>query len=151
MDLDTFFAHAIKLEQDAVETYEKLTSLLAEDVTRDLGAFFQEMTHYARLHLSEVRGYANFQAFPDTSHHPYFWGNQAGPESIIIPAEGLKALGLEQAIALAHDAESRAAAFYERAAQVTPDLRVTALACQFAAEEHGHMLALDRFLGIKPY
>lgn len=151
MDLDNFLAHAIKLERDAVTTYEQLSSSLTEQFSRDVIVFFEEMAHYARLHLGEIRKHVGPQFVEADAAKRYIGESSTGPESIVIPEQAIDTCDLERVMSLAHEAESRAARFYAEIARIATDQKVTTLARQFAAEEQQHILALERFMGLKPY
>jgi len=150
MDLDTFLAHAVKLEHEAVETYERFAAR-ATNVPEDTAVFLKEMAHYARLHLGEILDHAGCRHADELPPRAYLWGDQAGPEALTALLSSGDAIDLDRAMTLAHEAERRAAHFYEGAAEASADPRVNALAREFAAEEHRHVLALERFMGLKPY
>jgi rubrerythrin len=48
-------------------------------------------------------------------------------------------------------AERRGVTFYEEIARTTTDMQTRLHAEEFATEERGHVLALERFLGLEPY
>ena len=150
MDLDTFLAHAVKLEHEAVETYERFAAR-ATDLPEDTAAFLKEMARFARLHLEEILECAGCRHVNELPPRTYLWGDWAGPEALTALLNSEEAIDLEQAMTLAHEAERRAALFYESTAEASADPRVNALAREFAAEEQRHVLALERFMGLKPY
>ena len=79
MDLDTFLAHAVKLEHEAVETYERFAAR-ATDLPEDTAAFLKEMARFARLHLEEILECAGCRHVNELPPRTYLWGDWAGPE-----------------------------------------------------------------------
>lgn len=151
MNLDTFLAHAVKLEHEATMIYAKSAELAAAADNQDGAAFFREMKQYAEMHLHDVMARAGFKDVSELPQMAYEWGNSSAPESLnSTPASG-EIVSLDSAMAMALDAENRAVEFYDGAAQSSPDPKVKALGLEFAAEERGHVLALERFMGLKPY
>lgn len=151
MNLDTFLAHAVKLENEAAVTYAKSVEVVTAAQNQDAAAFFREMAGYANLHLNDVMRQAGYKDVSDLPQIVYRWGNQAAPETLSpLPVSG-EIIDLDSAMTRALDAERRAVVFYEETAQSSADPRVRALALEFAAEEREHVLALERFMGSKPY
>ena len=60
-------------------------------------------------------------------------------------------LDIDDAMSLALAAERRGVAFYEEVSRATTDTQTRLHAEEFASEERGHVLALERFFGLKPY
>jgi rubrerythrin len=151
MNLDTFLAHAVKLEHEAAVIYAKSAEVVTAAENQDAAAFFSEMAGYANVHLSDVMARAGYNDVSELPQVSYQWGNNSAPESMNpIPASG-EIIDLDSAMSRALDAERRAVVFYEEAAQSSLDPKVRALALEFATEERGHVLALERFMGLKPY
>lgn len=151
MNLETFLAHAVKLEHEASVIYAKSAEVVAAPENQDAVAFFREMAGYASTHLSDVMARAGYRNASELRKISYQWGNGSAPESLSpIPSAG-DIIDLDSAVTMALDAERGAVAFYEGAAQSSLDSQVRALALEFAAEERGHVLALERFMGLKPY
>ena len=93
-------------------------------------------------------GMTEVSALPESG---YVWGSGAGPESLSpLPVAG-DVVDLDSAMINALKAESGAVAFYEHIAQSSSEAEVRMLAGTFAVEERAHVLALERFLGRKPY
>jgi rubrerythrin len=151
MNLDTFLAHAVKLEHEAALIYAKSAEVVAGSENQDTVAFFREMAGFANMHLSDVMARAGYKDLSELPQLSYQWGDHSAPETMSpIPASG-DIIDLDSAMTRALDAERRAVAYYEEAAQSSLDSQVRALALEFAAEERGHVLALERFMGLKPY
>ncbi|MDP1524411.1 MAG: ferritin family protein [Rhodocyclaceae bacterium] len=150
MNLDTFLAHAVKLEYEATVIYAKSAVVTAEE-NQDAAAFFREMAGYANMHLGDVMARAGYKDVSELPQLAYQWGNHSAPETMSpIPTSG-DIIDLDSAMARALDAERRAVVFYEEAAQSSLDSKVRALALEFATEERDHVLALERFMGLRPY
>jgi rubrerythrin len=151
MNLETFLAHAVKLEHEAAVTYAKSVEVATAAGNQDAAAFFGEMAGYANLHLNEVMTQAGYKDVSDIPQLSYQWGNRSAPETLDPPPASGEIIDLDGAMARALDAERRAVAFYEGAAQSSAESQVRTLALEFAAEERKHVLALERFMGSKPY
>ena len=151
MNLASFLAHSVKLEYEAELMYRKLSGALDPVVNKDAVVFFQEMAGYAQRHLQEVMQRAGIADVSELPESGYVWGDDAAAESISLLPAANTAVDLDQAMELALGAECRAAAFYEQAASSSPEPKVRSLAAEFAAEERGHALQLERFIGRKPY
>ncbi len=151
MNLDTFLAHAVKLEHEAALIYAKSAEVVAAAENREAVAFFREMAGYADMHLSDVMARAGYKDVSELPQRAYLWGNHSAPETMSpIPVPG-EIIDLDSAMTRALDAERRAVVFYEEAAQSSTDSQVRVLAQEFATEDRRHVLALERFMGLKPY
>lgn len=151
MNLATFLAHAVRLESEAECIYRQSAEALDPAQYADAVAFFGEMAGYARQHLEETMSRAGMNDLTSLPAAGYVWDGAAAPESVELPSTGDAVLDLDRAMSLALAAERRAAAFYAQVADAAGEPAVTALAETFAAEERAHVLALERFMGDKPY
>ncbi len=151
MSLQSFLAHAIKLEHEAETIYRKSAEIINAIEMPDSAAFFLEMAGYAKRHLEEIMRRAGLTEMPELPPLAYVWGNNPAPETITPAPTAGSCLNLDEAMALALSAERRAEAFYAEVAATSPAAEVRALAEAFAAEEREHVLALERFMGSKPY
>ena len=150
MNLRTFLAYAVKLELDAESVYRQSAAAMDALKNRDAAAFFREMAGYCHLHYEEAMRRAGFNDLSDLPELSYPWPDALGPESLRpIPAGTI--LDLEGATGQALAAERCGVAFYEHLARTADDPDVRSLAEEIAAEERGHVLALERFMGWKPW
>lgn len=151
MNLASFLAHAAKLEYEAERTYLKLTEMIDSLEHKDAVAFFHEMAGYAAQHCQEVMTLAGIADISELPQSGYSWPTGAPPESVSpLPVIG-ETIDLDRAMEMALTAERGAVQFYEQAASSSSDPEVKTLAEAFAVEERGHVLALERFMGCKPY
>ena len=65
MDLNTFLAHAVRLELDAEQAYLQLIGLMQERGNRDATEFFREMASYSRRHRETAMRRAGFSDLAD--------------------------------------------------------------------------------------
>ncbi len=149
MDLPTFLAHAVRLELDAEQAYLQLIELMQERGNRDATEFFREMAGYSRLHRETAMRRAGFNDLAEIPELIAAWPASQSESPNLKDAEG--PLDLDDATYLALAAEQRGVSFYTSVAQAASDPQTRQLAEEFAAEERGHVLALERFLGLKPY
>ena len=149
MDTYTFLAHAVKLEREAEEAYLKLVDSMLARGNHDAAEFFREMAGFCRLHRNIAAQRAGFDDATDIRGIIDSWlgGNSETPD--LKDAE--KPLDLDAAMSLALAAEKRGVVFYEGIARTTTDTQTRLHAEEFAAEERGHVLALERFFGIESY
>jgi rubrerythrin len=149
VDIHAFFAKAIGLELAAERVYRELADCIRASERRDTAAFFLEMAEFSRRHRERIEhkaGHAGVRLADGMSALATAGAGEI-PESVGIAGD----CDLDAAMELALAAEHRGVAFYENFARVAVDLRVRELADEFAAEERGHVLALERFMGLKPY
>jgi rubrerythrin len=151
MDISIFLAHTVKIELETEEAYLELAELMADRGNHDVSAFFSEMAGYSRLHRDVAMRRAGFDDLTDIHGIIDSWP-ESKTETEIPKLNNLEtSIDLEDAMALSLAAEKRAAVFYEGVAQATIDTPIRLLAEEFASEERGHVLALERFFGQEPY
>ena len=149
MDNQTFLAHAVMLELDAEEVYLKAAALMKDQANRDAEEFFGEMADFSRKHRETAMERAGFVALADIPGDIASWpgGNTESPD----PKDFDGPLDLDGAMALALAAERRGVSFYEEISRTTTDHQTRLLAEEYAEEERGHVVALERFMGIRAY
>ncbi len=140
-----FLAHAIRLESAAAQRSDELADAMQTWGNREVEAFFRQMAEYSRMHLKEAMARAGFRQISDVPADGYEWPDGVDPES---PdwwgVDGL--MGVEQAIENALEGEKRGLAWYEGVAAATSNMKLKALAEEFAAEERDHVAQLERLL-----
>lgn len=151
MDISIFLAHTVKIELETEEAYLKLVELMADQGNHDVAEFFREMAGYSRLHRDAAMRRAGFDDSTDIHGIIDLWqGNNSETETPEL--KNLEPpLDLDGAMKMSLAAEKSAAAFYEGVARTTSDIQIRLLAEEFATEERGHVLALERFFGLEPY
>lgn len=149
MDIRVFLAHAVKFELEAEEAYRKLADIMAVRGNNDTAEFFREMAAYSSLHRLIAMKRAGFDDSTDVHAIVDSWSGG------VIETLDIKnindTLDLDGAMSVALAAEKRGVAFYVGVSQITADEQICHLAEEFAAEERGHVLALERFQGRKAY
>jgi len=149
MDIRIFLAHAVKLELETEEAYLKLAELMTARGNHDTAAFFREMAGFSRLHRNAAMRRAGFDDSTDIHGIIATW---TGSDTEIPRLSDFEnSLDLDGAMSLALAAERRGVAFYEEVSRTTTDSQTRIHAEEFAAEEREHVLALERFFGLKSY
>ena len=146
--VQTFLAHAIRLESAAAQRSDELADAMQTWGNREVEAFFRKMAEYSRLHLQEAMARAGFRQVAELPADGYEWPDGVDPES---PdwwgVDGM--MGIEQAIENALEGEKRGLAYYEGVAAGTSNMKLKALAEEFAAEEREHVAELERVLHLQ--
>ena len=150
MDIGVFLAHTVKIELDTEEAYLQLIELMTERGNHDVAEFFREMAGFSHLHRNLAMSRAGFDDSTDIHGIIDSWSGSNTVETPFLN-DFQRALDLDGAMSLALAAEKRAAVFYAEVAQSTTDSQIRQLAEEFAEEERGHVLALERFFGREPY
>ena len=145
-DVALFLAHAVRLEADAAETYERLALQMEARANVSVAALFHQFAGYCRQHLAEARALATREAGGVLELKPeeYRWPDGHSPETPR-PAD-LQRLTVRGALEVALDTERSACDFYSAVAGQTRSDEVQELAQEFAEEEAGHVEALERWL-----
>lgn len=143
--VQTFLVHAIRLESAAAQRSDELADAMQTWGNLEVEAFFRKMAEYSRVHLKEAMARAGFRQVSELPAEGYDWPDGVDPES---PdwwgVDGL--MGIEQAIENALEGEKRGLAYYERIAAGTSNMKLKALAEEFAAEEREHVAELEQVL-----
>ena len=143
--VQTFLAHAIRLESAAAQRSDELAAAMQTWGNREVEAFFRKMADYSRLHLAEAMARGGFRQVAELPADDYEWPDGVDPET---PdwwgVDGM--MGIEQAIENALEGEKRGLAYYEGVAAGTSNMKLKALAEEFAAEEREHVAELERVL-----
>lgn len=148
--MQAFIAQAASLELEAERTYRRLADCLLAHGKRDAGDFFLEMANFSRLHRESIVGRGGL---PDgETPHARAAAACATNETEVPDWSAItEECDLDGAMKLALASEHRGVVFYESFARAASDPAVRSLAEDCAREERGHVLALERFMGIKPY
>ena len=144
-----FLAHAVRLEAEAARRFDELADMMATHGKSDVEALFRQMADFSRLHLEEAMARAGFRYITDLPEDGYDWPDGESPEAA--SWWGVDAfMDTRDALELALESERRGLAFYQGIADATADPRVAAMATEFAEEEEGHVVQLERRLAQHP-
>jgi len=149
MKLNTFLACAVTLERETEAAYLELVELMVEKGHSEAAHFFREMAGYCGLHHIEAMTRAGFDNL--TEIHRLIRFSQDSNFELPDMGDAKEALDLDGAMSVALAAEKRGVSFYEGVAQKTIDAQTRCHAEEYAAEERGHVLAIERFFGIQAY
>ena len=143
--VQTFLVHAIRLESAAAHRSDELADAMQTWGNREVEALFRKMAEYSREHLKDAMARAGFRLVSELPADGYDWPDGVDPESADWwGVDGL--MGIEQAIENALEGEKRGLAYYESIAAGTSNMKLKALAEEFAAEEREHVAELERVL-----
>jgi rubrerythrin len=145
-DVALFLAHAVRLEADAAETYDRLAMQMEERANVSVAALFRKLGGYSYQHLGEARERASRETgrVLELAPEEYRWPDGRSPET---PQPGeLQRLTVRGALEMALATERRACDFYATIAGQTRSDAVQELAQEFAEEEAEHVEALERWL-----
>jgi rubrerythrin len=145
-DVATFLAHAIRLEADAAETYDRLALQMEEQADLAVAELFRKFSGYSSQHLHEARARAAREPGGELSLAPdaFSWPDGRSPETP--QPRNLHTLTVRRALEMALETERRACDFYAGVAGQTCCEHVQELAQEFAEEEAEHVEALERWL-----
>lgn len=143
--VETFLAHAIKLEQDAADRFGQLADVMEACGNREVGKLFRRLSDYSRLHLSDARARSGFREMPEQTDVAFVWPDLESPETAAIWAAD-PFVGREEALQIALDAERAGLDYYKKILDTTDDPEIKALAREFVDEERGHVAELDKWI-----
>lgn len=145
-DVALFLTHAVRLEADAAETYERLALQMEQRTNVEVAALFRKFAGYCRQHLGEARERAAREAggVLELAPEDYRWPDGQSPEAPR-PTD-IQRLTVRGALEMALATERAACDFYSAVANQTRSERVQELAQEFAEEEAEHVEALERWL-----
>lgn len=143
--VETFLAHAIKLEQDAADRFGQLADAMDACGNREVGKLFRRLSDYSRLHLSDARARSGFREMPEQTEVEFEWPDLESPETAAIWAAD-PFVGREDALQIALDAERAGFDYYKKILDTTDDPEIRALAREFVDEERGHVAELEKWI-----
>lgn len=146
-NLKEFLFHAVRLESDAAEGYDRLAEQMRATGKDEVAAMFQKFSEFSRLHKAEVE--ARFHAAGGTPGEEvpsaFRWPDGHSPENpraVPLAAD----LNARQAIGIALQMERQACDFYSAVANQSRNAEVQDLAQLFTEEESQHVNYLERWL-----
>jgi rubrerythrin len=148
MDVKAFYVQAVGLERETEVIYRHLAECALTFGKPDVADFFTQMADFSRKHGESIfeRAERECGVLPLAATSS---GNS--PEVPDIAPAAMANCELESAMESALAAENRGVEFYARYARETADSATRELALKLADEERSHVLALERFMGRKPY
>jgi rubrerythrin len=149
-DVSIFLAHAVRLEADAAQTYDRLALQMEERSNVAVAELFRKFAGYSHQHLREARARAASEPGGEVCLSPeeFSWPDGRSPETP--QPRDLYRLTVRGALEMALDTERRACDFYAAIAGQTCCGHVQELAQEFAEEEAEHVAALERWLARLP-
>lgn len=138
INLDTFLAYSIALEEEAADRHDELADMLDVHHNPGVAATFRKLAHYSRLHAQEIREHAEGRELPVIAPWDFGWEDMEGPETGDIAAVNYL-MNTAQALAIAMGNEQRAHDFYHDISQASPAADVRKMAADFAEEESEHL------------
>lgn len=143
--VETFLAHAIRLEQDAADRFGQLADAMDACGNREVAKLFRRLSDYSRLHLSDARARAGFREMPNQTEVAFEWPDIESPETAAIWAVD-PFVGREEALQIALEAEMAGYEYYKRIFETTDDPEIKILAREFVEEESGHVAELEKWI-----
>ncbi|OHC12563.1 MAG: rubrerythrin [Pseudomonadales bacterium GWC1_66_9] len=140
-EIQSFLAHAIQLEKESSRRYAELAEAMQKLGNAEVAEFFQQMSHYSRLHQREAMERGGFHDLPKLAADEYDWPEGSSPEAAWGPVD--PDIDVFGAMALAMRGEQRSHEYYQKIADETADPEVKAMATEFADEEAEHVVQLD--------
>lgn len=145
--LPEFLAHAVALEQEAADRYLELADMMEAQQNNAVATVFRDMVRYSEMHRDEIRARVGAAELPKLKSWQYRWrsppevGGEEGFDYLMEPYHALR---------YARGNELRAMEYYRDVAAESDDTEVKRLGAEFAAEESGHVAALDEWLARTP-
>lgn len=145
--LTEFLAHAVALEQEAVERYEELAGAMRTHNNLAAAELFDRLAQASSLHAGEVARRARELGGEVVPLKPwqYTWPERDSPEAADLD-QSHYLMTPHHVLRMALAAEQGARQFYAGIARDSADPQVRELAKTFAAEEAGHAGEIERWL-----
>ncbi len=144
-DINLFLAHAVELEREAARRYEELAESMKALGSEEVAKFFSQMASFSRMHLEQAMARGGFHQLPVLKPEEYQWPEGSSPEQF--GWAGVDAMiDVKGALLLALEGETRSRDFYSAISDETHDPEVKAMAKEFAEEESGHVLQLEKWM-----
>lgn len=144
IDLDTFLAYSVALEEEAAERHEELADMMEVHNNPEVAATFRKLAGYSRLHAREIRDHSRGADLPRIAPWDFGWETMEGPETADI-GDVNYLMGPARALEIAMGNERRAHDFYAAISRESPDDSVRVLAAGFAEEEQEHLALLEQW------
>lgn len=150
--VEQFLEAAVRLERDSALRYDELADAISGHGQAEVVAFFRQQALFSRRHLQQAENrigkrdaWDGVEAEKDEDPRVTAFPGGDSPEAAAIWAADAH-LSVEDAMALALEAEERGRDYYAKVAAITVDPEVRTLAKSFAAEETDHVQALKALI-----
>jgi len=143
--MDVFLAHAIALEQEAVEQLNEVAEMMAVHNNEDLHRLFSELAGYGVEHANSIEALAADRNLPGFHPWEYEWLDDESPELGEL-SELRYQMTPQQALKFALGRELNAQNFYLDIAENGETDAIRSLAQEFADEEGEHVRLLEERL-----
>ncbi|AVR88227.1 ferritin-like domain-containing protein [Thauera aromatica] len=146
--VEQLLAHALAMENEAVERYEMLADQMETHNNPEVAALFRKLAEIEKLHVDNVNDLSDGHTLPHIAPWEYAWQTPESPEAPSASAEGLHyMMHPYHAIAMALEAERKGVAFYERLADQAGREDVRKIARELCETEREHVTLLQGWLG----
>lgn len=144
--VEEFYGYALAIEREAATRYLQLADQMLVHHNTEAARIFEALARKETEHHARLLSHASELAVPAVHPWEYHWVDSESPEAA--PLDSVHYLmGARHALEVAIANEKRAQEFFDgvaRSAQSPPEVRE--LARRFAAEEAGHVHALESAL-----
>lgn len=144
-NVETFLAHALELELEAVERYQELADSMATHNNPAVAALFREQIGCCAAHVEKVRSWAEGLQLPQLAPWSFQWNCPENPECLRMELANYL-MEPRVVLTLALHNEIRGRDFYGRVAASSPNPEVRRLAGLLEQEESEHLAALEAAL-----
>lgn len=148
-NISELFAHALVMEQEAVERYAQLADLMEAHNNSRIRDLFIRMSEIEQLHVDEINRQIKARGISLYPVERYNWISPEAPESVD-PADLHYLMTPYQALSLAYLNEQRAFEYYSVVASTTRDEETRSLAKELAEEEEDHVAKIKIWLERTP-
>lgn len=142
--LEDLLAHAIALENEAVERYDEIADNMDVHNNPQVAGLFRRLAGYGRKHAEEMENRAVHMALPHIAPWDFLWQSADSPEAAEV-GETHYLMTPYHVVELAHRVEMTAHTFYQGVAETSTNPAVKILAREFAAEEAEHVALLEEW------
>jgi rubrerythrin len=149
IDLETFLAFSVALEEEAAERHDELADMMEVHHNPEVAATFRKLAGYSRLHAAEIREHAKDRELPKIAPWDFGWETMEGPETADVASVDYL-MTARRALKIAMGNEQRAHDFYAGIGRESPSAEVRRLAAEFAEEEKGHLELLRQWMASLP-
>jgi rubrerythrin len=147
--VEELLAHALALEQEAVERYGELADQMDVHNNPEVSGLFARMSSIEKIHVEKIKERAQGMDLPHIPPWEYKWLDFEPPEQV--PETEVHYLMTPfHALSLALAAEERGYAFYQHVKNVIQDDAGRALAEELAEEELEHVSLMKKWLAKYP-
>lgn len=143
-EISKLLAHALALEEEAVERYAELATMMEVHNNDDAAELFRRMADIEKKHVAEIRKQIELRQL-DVDPEDYRWIGLEGPETTDY-ADLHYLMTPHQALSLALANEQRARDYYQDIAAESSDPEVVELAGELAEEEREHVQWVESWL-----